>query len=219
MKNIFVHLFLFIPFITAAQDSSSTGQVTRPFSISGYLEAYYSYDFNKPANNTRPGFLYNFNRHNEFTLNLGFIKASYLTERTRANLAIGVGTYMNANYAAEPGLLKNIVEANAGYKLSATKNLWFDIGIQPSHIGFEAAVGRDNWTLTRSMVAENTPYFESGAKLSFTTNDEKLIISAMVLNGWQRITRLNGNSLLSWGTQLTYKPNEKITMNYSTFIG
>lgn len=27
----------------------------------------------------------------------------------RANLAIGAGTYMNANYAAEPGTLKNII--------------------------------------------------------------------------------------------------------------
>ena len=39
--------------------------------------------------------------------------------------------------------------ANAGYKLSAKKAWWLDIGVLPSHIGFESAVGKDNWTLTR----------------------------------------------------------------------
>lgn len=203
-----------------AQDSTQqTKQTTNPLTISGYVEGYYSYDFNRPDNNNRPGFLYNFNRHNEFNLNVGFVKAAYATERTRANLAIGVGTYMNANYAAEPGVLKNIFEANAGYKLSAKNDIWLDIGIMPSHFGFESAIGKDNWTLTRSMVAENTPYFESGAKLSYASSDGKLQLAVLSLNGWQRITRVDGNSLMSWGTQLTYKPSEKVTLNYNTFIG
>ena len=77
-----------------------------------------------------------------------------------------------------------------------------DIGIMPSHIGFESAVSKDCWTLTRSMLAENSPYFESGAKLSYTTNNGKLQFSVLALNGWQRITRVEGNSLMSWGTQV-----------------
>lgn len=202
------------------EDTTITqAQTTAPLTISGYVEGYYSYDLNQPSNNIRPSFLYNFNRHNEFNLNLGFIKAAYATERVRANLAVAVGTYMNANYAAEPATLKNIYEANAGYKLSRTKNLWFDIGIMPSHIGFESAIGKDNWTLTRSLVAENSPYFESGAKLSYTTNNGKLQLAALALNGWQRITRVDGASLMSFGTQAVYKPSGKVTLNYSTFIG
>ncbi len=202
-----------------AQDSTQQIKTSNPLTISGYVEAYYSYDFNQPANNSKPGFFYNFNRHNEFNLNLGFVKAAYAKDRTRANLAIGIGTYMNANYMAEPGVLKNLLEANAGYKLSARHNVWLDIGILPSHIGFESAIGKDNWTLTRSIVAENTPYFESGAKLSYASADGKLQLAALALNGWQRITRVEGNSLLSWGTQVTYKPSDKVTLNYSTFIG
>lgn len=220
MKKTMMSAAVLLSMTLAAQDTTTaqTG-TTSPLTISGYAEGYYSYDFNKPANSSRPGFLYNYNRHNEFNLNLGFVKATYATERTRANLALAVGTYMNANYAAEPGVLKNIYEANAGYKLSPKNNLWFDIGIMPSHIGFESAIGKDNWTLTRSLVAENTPYFESGAKLTFTTKDGKLLLSAMALNGWQRITRVEANSLMSWGTQIVYKPSGKVTLNYSTFIG
>lgn len=220
MKTILIGAVMLMSMTSVAQDSTNTQPTTvNPLTISGYVEGYYSYDFNQPSNNSRPGFLYNFSRHNEFNLNLGFVKAAYATERTRANLAVAAGTYMNANYASEPGVLKNIFEANAGYKLTKKNNLWFDIGIMPSHIGFESAIGKDNWTLTRSIVAENTPYFEGGAKLTYTTKDGKWLLSALALNGWQRITRVEANSLMSWGTQVTFKPTGKVTLNYSTFIG
>jgi hypothetical protein len=216
MKRISILLYLHIIAIAAAgQDSSNKN----PFSISGYAEVYYQYDFNKPANGNRPGFNYSHNRHNEFNLNLGFIKAAYATEKVRANLAIATGTYINANYTAEPGVLKNIFEANTGIKLNKKKNLWLDIGILPSHIGFESAVSKDCWNLTRSVLAESTPYFEGGAKITYTTNDGKWLFSGMALNGWQRITRLGGNSLMSWGTQIQFKPSDKVILNYSTFIG
>ncbi len=41
----------------------------------------------------------------------------------------------------------------------------------------------------------------------------------MILNGWQRIQRLEGNSLPSIGTQLKFSPTESTTLNWSTFIG
>jgi len=89
----------------------------KPLTISGYAEVYYQQDFNNPKSNTRPGFVYSHNRNNEVSLNLGFIKAAYETDRMRANLVLGVGSYMNANYAAEEGVLKNIYEANVGVKV------------------------------------------------------------------------------------------------------
>jgi len=198
----------------AAQDSSKTSLV-----LSGYTEAYYAYDFNKPVDNNRPYFLYSHNRHNEFNVNLAFLKASYNADRVRGSVAVGVGTYMNANYAAESGVLKNIFEANTGVKLSSTRNLWLDLGILPSHIGFESAISKDCWTLTRSIVSENTPYFESGARLTYTSNSGKITVAALALNGWQRITRVSGNSLMSWGTQIYLKPSDKLIFNYSTFLG
>jgi hypothetical protein len=206
---------------TSAQDTTSNIQLqsTGALKFNGFVEGYYSYDLNQPENNKKPAFLYSHNRHNEFTINLAFVRGSYTTERARANLAVAVGTYMNANYATEPGVLKNIYEANAGYKLSRNKNLWFDIGIIPSHIGFETAHSPSCWTLTRSLGADNSPYFESGAKLTYTTNNGKWVLSAMALNGWQRIQRLEGNSLMSWGTQVYFKPSDYVVLNYSTFLG
>lgn len=187
--------------------------------VSGYLETYYGYDFNQPIDNNRPSFVYSHNRHNEVNLNLGFIKANYDSEKLRANIAIMAGTYANANLSAEPGVLKNVYEANAGLKLSKTESLWIDAGIFASHIGFESAISKDCWVLTRGISSENTPYYEAGIKLTYGTADGKLTAAVLYLNGWQTIRRLDGNSKPSGGLQFTYKPTSKLTLNYSNYIG
>lgn len=215
MRKLYIVLLCIISVAAYAQETPQPS----PFTVSGYVEAYYLYDFNKPVNNTRPAFVYSFNRHNETNLNLGFIKGSYNTENVRANLALMAGTYANANLAVEPGVLKNVLEANAGVKISKNKNLWIDAGIFASHIGFESAIGKDCWNLTRSILADNTPYYEAGAKISFTTDDGKWFLSGLILNGWQRIQRVDGNSLPSFGTQITFKPTSTVTLNSSSFIG
>ena len=148
--------------------------------FSGYLESYYGYDYNKPVDNKRPGFIYSHNRHNEINLNLGFIKGAYNDGTVRANLAFMAGTYSNANLAAEPGVLKNIFEANAGLKLSKTSNLWLEAGIFASHIGFESAISKDCWVLTRNIVSDNTPYYEYGAKINYTTPDNKFTAAGTI---------------------------------------
>lgn len=217
MKKIFTGVILLFGITTVAQDS--TKEQSNRLSFSGYVEAYYNYDFNKPVDNNRPSFFYSYSRHNEFNVNLAFVKGSYIKDRIRGNVALAAGTYINANYAAEPGVLKNIYEGNVGVKISKNDNLWLDAGIFASHIGFESAIGKDCGSLTRCILADNTPYFESGVKLSYTTKDSKWLLSALALNGWQRIQRVPGNTLMSWGTQITFTPSGKVTINYSTFLG
>lgn len=186
--------------------------------ISGFADVFYVYDLNQPQGTERQPYLFNHNRHNEFNLNLGFIKFKVEHTKYRANFALQTGTYANDNYAAEPGLLKGIFEANVGMSLNKKNNLWLDAGVLPSHIGFESAISMDNWTMTRSILAENSPYFLTGAKLTFNAN-QKWEIAGLIVNGWQRIQRLQGNSLPSFGTQINYCPTENITFNWSTFIG
>ena len=187
--------------------------------FSGYIETYYSYDFNEPENHVRPGFVYSHNKHNELNLNLGFAKVNYAKDNVRANLAIMAGTYPEYNLAAEQALLKNVFEANVGVKISSKHNLWIDAGIMPSHIGFESAISKDCYALTRSILADNTPYYEAGAKIGYTSPSEKWYVAAMYLNGWQRIKKIDGNQTPAFGTQITYKPTATTTLNWSTYVG
>jgi len=187
--------------------------------FSGYGELYYSYDFSKPQNHEKPDFLYNHKRHNEINANLILGKANYSEKALRVNMGLMVGNYAQYNLSSEPTWAQFVYEANIGVKLSPHNNIWLDAGIMPSHIGFESAISADCWTLTRSILAENSPYYETGVKLTYTNKNEKLLLSAMFLNGWQRIQKLNNFEKPSFGMQITYRPTEKIMLNYSNFIG
>jgi hypothetical protein len=214
MKVLSILFLLFLSGITCvAQDS------LRELRFSGYVEAYYVFDFNEPANHLRPSFFYNYNRHNEVNLNLGYLRGSYTDSRTRANLALMGGTYAQYNLASEPSMLRYLFEANAGFKLSRKKNVWLDAGIFPSHIGFESAIGQQCWNLTRSIVADNSPYYESGARLSYQSSTEKIYVALLYLNGWQRMQKADGNHTPAVGTQVTYRPAKKVLLNWSTYAG
>lgn len=217
MKKILLSLLMSTGLIGLT--NAQTDSTQNPLTISGYLETYYVYDFGKPADHNRPDFLYSFNRHNEVNLNFGYMQAAYDDDQVRGKLALMTGTYANANLAAEPGVLKNIFEANAGVKISKTKNLWVDAGVFASHIGFESAIGANCWNMTRSILAENSPYFLSGAKISYTSDNEQWFLSGLIVNGWQRMQRVPGNQTPAFGHQITWTPSEKITLNSSSFIG
>ncbi|KAA9346987.1 porin [Larkinella humicola] len=201
------------------QPADTTAKPVSALTFSGYAELYYVQDLDQPRAQERPGFLYNHKRNREVNVNLAFLKAAYANERVRANLAIQVGTYAQYNYAAEQPLLRTIYEANAGVKVSKNRDLWLDAGVFSSHIGFESAVSRDCWTLTRSLLAENSPYYLAGAKLTYNTPNGKWTLLGSGLNGWQRINRLPGFTKPAFSTQVQFKPSSKVTLNWSTFLG
>lgn len=211
MKQIIILFFVeIIPIIVFAQDSTKKSPVT----ISGFIDFYYQYDLNKPTSKERPVFLYNYKRHNEFNINLALIKAAYENKKVKASIGLMAGNYPQYNLATEPSMLQYIYEANLNYSFSNKLNM--DAGVLPSHIGLESAISKDNWTLSRSILAENSPYFETGIKLNYLP-DEKWLFSFLLLNGWQNIQETNPGKAI--GTQLQYKPSEKWLLNSSTFIG
>jgi len=191
-----------------------------PVTITGFADAYYSYEFGDSSTRDRQVTpsgvtpVYSHSRNNEFNINNAFIDAKYAADNVRAGLGLQAGTYVDANYAAETQSMRHLYEAVAGFKLA--EGLWVDAGIFASHIGLESAVSKDNWTLTRSLVADNTPYFETGAKFTYDPNP-KWTFALLVLNGWQNIRDNNSNKAV--GTQIQYKPTATLLFNSSTFFG
>lgn len=206
-------LFLLLSFSTFAQDSSIS-QKKSSLIVSGYADIYFQYDFNDPIDKLRPPFLYNFKRHNEINTNLILLKAAYNAKKFRANLGVMTGNYARYNLAAEPEFFRYIYEANVGYAFSEKFSV--DAGIMPSHIGSESAIAKDNWNLSRSILAENSPYYEAGIKLNYKSSDQ-WTFSLLGLQGWQNIKDYNSSK--SFGTQIVFTPNEKLSFNSSSFIG
>ena len=207
----FILILILLPFSIFSQEKDSL-----KIKVSGFLETYYAYDFSSPTTDSKLPFMYNYNRHNEFNVNNGLIRAQFQYGNAYASIAVHAGTYVDDNYASED--IKLLSEAYVGMYLNDNKKSSIEVGIMPSYIGFESATTATNLTLTRSILAENSPYFMTGIKYNYKPND-KWSFSGLVTNGWQRINRPDKTVTPALGTQIIYKPSEKATLNWSTFIG
>ena len=186
-----------------------------------FVDGYYAYDFSRPRNIDR-AYTTQAVRHNEFNVNLAYVEAKVAGERVRGRLALQAGTSVQSNYSGEPAigsvsgpdLARLIQEAVAGFRL--TPNLWIDGGIFLSHIGMENWTSRDNLTYTRSLGAEYTPYYESGAKLTWQANPQ-LTGTFVVVNGWQNISENNSDKAV--GARLDLAVSPATIFSYYNFVG
>lgn len=198
---------------TATLDTAG-GEHLGNLAIGAYLDLYYGYNLNE--NGSTLPYLVSSHHHNQLNINLAFVDLRYQSPKMRARLVPGFGTYMNANYVSEPGTLRNLVEANAGFKLSETKNIWLDAGVLGSPYTNESAISKDHLMYTRSLAPEYVPYYLCGIKLSSSLS-KKINFTLYVLNGWQQINdQNNGKSI---GTQFEFRPNAANLINWNTYVG
>jgi hypothetical protein len=205
---------LFIVVIFQSIYSQTEKEVKVDFS--GYLDSFYAFDINKPSEKEKLPIMYNYNRQNEFAINIGLLRAKIEYLNTYASIAFQAGTYVEDNYKNESIPFLN--EAYIGVFLDEEKKSSIEIGILPSYIGFESATTATNLNLTRSILAENSPYFMTGIKYTHKPT-EKWCYTFLITNGWQRIQKSDNDVPPSLGSQIIYKPSASSTLNWSTFAG
>ncbi|MGE0635092.1 MAG: outer membrane beta-barrel protein [Bacteroidia bacterium] len=198
----------------AMLDTSASVRLGK-FSLGAYVDAYFSADINEYKSGNRPYFVSSA-RRKEVNINLAFIDVRYNAERVRLHITPGFGTYMAANYAAEPAELRFLVEANAGVCLSKKHGIWLDAGILGSPYTNESAISKDHLMYSRSLSAEYVPYYLSGFKFTLPVS-KKITLYLYGLNGWQKIRV--GKESGALGTQLEFKLNDKMLLNWNTFLG
>jgi hypothetical protein len=204
-----------------AQAESAPADTARTLDISGFVDSYYAWDFNRPPNfdrayTTQPA------RHAEFNINLAYVDLKLAGPRYRGRLALQWGTSVQANYAGEPKLgvvsgpnvSQYLQEATLGYQLKPS--LWLDAGIFFAHVGYEGWISRDNLAYSRSLLADYSPYYEAGAKLTWSASP-KVTATLAIVNGWQVIS--NYNTPPAGGVRVDYAPSSKVTLTYDNFIG
>lgn len=186
------------------------------FSLSAYVDTYFGADINEYKSGNRPYFVSSA-RRKEVNINLAFLDVRYNGERVRLRVTPGFGTYMAANYAAEPAGLRYLVEANAGVCLSKKRNIWLDAGILGSPYTNESAISKDHLMYSRSLSAEYVPYYLSGIKFTIPVS-KKLTLYLYGLNGWQKIN-IEEKGVGALGTQFEFKLNDKMLLNWNTYLG
>lgn len=206
---------------SSSSDSASRADTAVTVSFGGFVDGYYAYDLGKPKNFDRL-FTTQAERHNEFNVNLGYVEAKLAGPRVRGRLALQAGTSVQSNYSGEPAIgsvsgpsvSRFLQEAFAGYAI--TPKLWIDGGIFFSWIGMESFISRDNLTYTRSLSADYTPYYMSGARLTWQPSPKVTALLAVV-NGWQNISETNQDKGV--GARLDFAPTSTTTLTYYDFFG
>lgn len=185
--------------------------------ISGFLDVYYAYNFNRPADHVNfiPGTGTSAKRDNELAINLAQIDFIVAPKPVGLHIAAGYGTSLEVVHSAEvdPDTWRNLVQAS--FQIQTEGGLLVEAGVFPSHIGFETFPSKDNWNYTRSWEGELSPYYQTGVKLAFPLGGRW---SAQVhfLNGWQVIADNNRGKSLGW--QFAYG-GDKLTVTFNGIVG
>lgn len=215
MRASFLYLsILFISRVSFANES--------PLKVSwgGFVDSQYALDFNHPPNGDRT-FSTQPARSNEFNLNLAHLEATVDSNKLRGRFALQAGTSVQSNYAGEPSrgsvsgpdLSRHIQEARLGYRVS--DKTWVDAGIFFAHVGAESWISSNNLTLTRSLVADFSPYYLSGVKVTHAASDA-LSLQFLVVNGWQNISENNTDKTVGTGIEYSW---DSFSLAYNTLIG
>jgi len=172
----------------------------------------YTYDFNKPIDNSIGGSSEIF-RSNEIQLEQLGLGGDFHYDNVRARFMTQFGMYSTTTVRNDPSYAKGqwnineahryLAEAYGGYHINALNGINVDAGIFLSYIGLFSYYNADNWAYQPSYVSSNTPWFFEGLRIQvFPTPHLK--IEPWIINGWQSYA--SANSRKGFGGQIKWTP-------------
>ena len=178
----------------------------------------YTYDFNKPSDDSMGGSSELF-RSNEIQLEQLGIGGDFHWDNVRARFMTQFGEYSTATIRNDPSYAKGqwdladadryLSEAYGGYHINWMHGMNIDAGIFMSYIGLFSYYNFDNWAYQPSYVSSNTPWFFQGVRIQmFPTHHLK--IEPWIINGWQSYGSANTRKGL--GGQIKYTPFAWLTV-------
>ena len=209
-------IFLFVGMLVP---KSVRAEEVPAFKISGFVDAYYSYNFNNPDSRLNlpedvGGSNFDF-YHNTFSLNLAELVVSKAAEPVgfRMDLDFGPTTdFVHGGLAAihppihgtsaEGEVFKNVQQAYVTW--AAPFGVTFDLGKFVTHMGAEVIESKDNWNYTRGLLfCCAIPYYHAGLRANYPIND-MIFVNGYVYNGWNNV--IENNDMKTFGAQIGITP-------------
>ncbi len=195
--------------------------------VSGFVDTYYGYNSNQPAN--RINQYHNFEINSgQFGLNMIELVADKAPDATASRLgyhiALGFGQAMNQVNATEIGpggtesnFAQYLKEGYLEYLAPVGKGLQFNFGKFVTPAGAEVIESKDNWNYSRGILfAWAIPYFHFGLSAKYTFND-KAALTAYLVNGWN--DSVDNNSGKTTGFSFAWTPNKKVSLIENYLVG
>ena len=193
-----------------------------PMDLSGYIDGYYSVNFNRP--NTQDGFdqlnqLYNFNdKTDQFNLSAAKLTLNHDPDPVGAHVDFIYGRTNDLINSPPPNgtsadQLNYIEQAFLSQKPPKAKGFELDFGKFVTSAGAEVIEAKDNWNYSRSLLFVNAiPYWHFGARTSMPVSKTDTI-GVQVVNGWNNVSKSNGGATVGLTNVLT-KPKYTWSLNY-----
>ena len=185
-----------------------------PTSLSGFVDVYYSQNFNNPDNQANSLRFFD-GATNQFGLNLVELVVDKAPDpsnsRTGYHVALGFGQAMNTVNASEPkgGLdfAQYLKEAYFSYLAPVGKGLQVDVGKFVTPHGAEVIETKDNWNYSRGILFSYAiPYYHFGMRAKYAFN-EKYSLTGYFVNGWNNV--VDNNTGKTYGISFGWNPNKK----------
>jgi hypothetical protein len=198
----------------------------KKFTVGGYVETFYQYNFNAPANGISNYRGYD-TRHNTFTLANAVLDTGFRAKNLLGRLALQIGHTPATYYAQEPSLggadgagptdpvlWRYLQRASFGWQ--ATQALLLEAGLFLTNIGVESLVVKDNWHWSRTNASVRLPNYSSGVKATWHVSG-RLDVSGGVFNGWNTV--VDNNDEKSFLVQAQYKHKETLSTSAAYYGG
>jgi hypothetical protein len=197
-----------------------------PMDISGFIDGYYSVNFNRPDAASVPGVptgfdqlnqLYNFNdKTDQFSLSAAKLTLNHDPDPVGAHVDLFYGrtnTLVNAPGPNSGGEANYVEQAFLSLKPAKAKGFELDFGKFVTSAGAEVIEAKDNWNYSRSLLfAWAIPYYHFGARTSFPVSKTETL-GVQVVNGWNNVTKTNGGATIGLTSALA-KPKYSWFLNY-----
>jgi len=217
-------------------EASTPGEpkVSSAITFQGYFDAYAEMNFNRPSpasigaqNNLR----YYDNYANQISLQLAELTIKHVRKETTFVMDLDFGNFADLNtqtarlyssggpeFYATNEVTKHIGQAIFTYTPSKAPRWIFEVGKMPTHVGLELMKAKDNWNYTRStLFGFGGPFWHTGAHIGYTLIPNQLSLGTYLYNGWGTTT--DSNFMPSYGFQLKWTPNERLTWIYNALTG
>lgn len=213
------------PAAPAAPPTWSVG----PMDLSGFIDGYYSFNFNRPnTSDPSSGYdqinqLYNFNdKTDQFELSAAKLTLNHSPDPVGARVDFIYGrTNELINNAATnsnstDGQLPYLEQAYLSLAPPKAKGFDLDFGKFVTSAGAEVIEAKDNWNYSRSLLFVNAiPYWHFGARTSMPVSKTETI-GFQLVNGWNNVSKTNGGVTGAFTSALV-KP--KYTWNVNYYVG
>jgi hypothetical protein len=193
--------------------------------VSGYVDSYYAYNLNEPADQS-VGFRGVNTNHNSFQFNAAKLSFNRPTNGGnslgyRLDLVYGpLADSFNVPFElpvagrSTDSIQRNILNAYVSYTAPIGRGLNFDFGKFTTFIGAEVFDTFDNWNYQQGILfAYAQPYYHTGLRMTYAATD-KVGLGFYLVNGWNN--SFDQNKGKSVGFSLTLTPSSKfqIIQNY-----